>query len=92
MSVRGFGDIYDTVDDFFSGVFGPKQGKVDEGNQRAENECFSQNTVVGVKIKDLEFKKYTNNNIVGMVKLSTDDYLIIMIYMLKPLYIPYWKI
>ena len=25
--VRGFGDIYDTVDDFFSGVFGPKQGK-----------------------------------------------------------------
>ena len=52
--VREFGDIYDTVDDFFSGVFGPKQGKVDEGNQRAENECFSQNTVIdGVKIKDL---------------------------------------
>ena len=50
--------------------------KVDEGNQRAENECFSQNTVIdGIKIKDLEFKKYTYNNILGMVKLLTDDYL-----------------
>ena len=72
--VRDFADVYDTVDDFFSGVFGPRQSKVKEGDDKAKNECFIGDTIIdGIKIKDMKFKKYKNNNIYGMVICQSYD-------------------